>query len=94
MCVLQVWARVALKGRHPIPIGVIVVDSKHTRGLGIGMCGERKHRVPFGGYVLDFDPRKANLQTRLLRILICRVLFLGLLHLLVYHTCRRTNDLL
>ena len=32
MRVLQVWARVALEGRYPIPIEVIVVDSKYTRG--------------------------------------------------------------
>jgi hypothetical protein len=42
---------------------------------------EKEGCTPSGGRVLDFDHHRANLETRLLRILDRRIFFLVLLHL-------------
>jgi hypothetical protein len=58
------------------------------------MSQERRRCAPFSGHVLDFDPSKANLETCLLWILDCRILFLILHHLLVRDTGRLADNVL
>ena len=60
----------------------------------VGGTGRATLVLPLGSHVLDLDRGKADLETRLLRVLDRSVLLFVLLHLIVHHACRLADDLL